>query len=64
MLVSKRCAMGVGQLHVRWGKLPRRVVPRVCFVKRVNSLLGTVFVSLLWFQDSLNPVMLRFNAYR
>ena len=23
---GKRCAMGVGQIHVRWGKLPRRVV--------------------------------------
>ena len=23
---GKRCAMGVGQVHVRWGKIPRRVV--------------------------------------
>ena len=29
----------------------------------VNSLLGSVFVSLLWFQDS-SPMMFRFNAHR
>ena len=43
---------------------PRGYIPRVCFVKHVNSLLGNVFVSLLWFQDSSNPMMLWFNAHR
>ena len=43
---------------------PRGYIPRVCFVKHVNSLLGSVFVSLLWFQDSSNPMMFRFNAHR
>ena len=26
---GKRCAMGVGQVHVRWGKLPRRVALQI-----------------------------------
>ena len=35
---GKRCAMGVGQVHVRWGKIPRRVVVGTMNVPWTNAL--------------------------
>ena len=38
---GKRCAMGVGQVHVRWGKLARRVVPHSDGGERLRTAANT-----------------------
>ena len=42
----------------------RKYILKICVVKRIISLLGSVFVNLLLFLDNLNLMIFRFNIHR
>ena len=42
----------------------RKYICKICVVKCITSLLGSVFVSLLLFLDNLNLMIFRFNIHR